>query len=148
LRFRVPWLSPNPDSTAEESKAGHLSYSDKILRQARHVSEANIIWRHSLAVLAVAAAAGLRLAFHSVLGQQVPYWSFSVAVMVAAWVGGRGPSLAATVLSALTAVWLFVAPTHSFAIADPASAWGLGLFVITVGPIGLIEPPAIVRLCK
>ena len=89
-------------------------------------------------MLAVAAAAALRLAFHSVLGLQVPYWSFTVAVIVAAWVGGRGPSLAAAALSALAAKWLFVAPTHSFAIADPAAAWGLGLFVITIVPIGLM----------
>jgi PAS domain S-box-containing protein len=138
LRYRVSWLSPNSESTARESEAGHLSGSGKIVRQARHLSEANIIWRYSLAVLAVAAAAGLRLASHRVLGLQVPYWSFTVAVMVAAWVGGRGPSVAATALSALTATWFFIAPTHSFDIADPASAWGLGLFVITAGPIGLI----------
>jgi PAS domain S-box-containing protein len=138
MRFSVPGLSPNSSSTPQKSEAGHLSRSDKIVRRARHVSEANIIWRYSGAVLAVAAAAGLRLAFHRVLGLQVPYWSFTAAVMVAAWVGGRGPSLAATALSALTARWLFIAPTHSFAIADPAAAWGLGLFVITVGPIALM----------
>src|SRR5215471_12036773 len=138
MRFRVLWLSPKSASTPQKSKAGHLSRSDKIVRQARHVSEANIIWRYSVAVLAVVAAAGLRLASHRVLGLQVPYWSFTVAVMVAAWVGGRGPSLVAIALSALTATWLFIAPTHSFAIADPASAWGLGLFVITAVPIGLM----------
>src|SRR5215471_11936272 len=129
MRFCVPWLSPKSASTPQKSKAGHQSRSDKIVRQARHVSEANIIWWYSLALLAVAAAAGLRLASHRVLGLQVPYWSFTVAVIVAAWVGGRGPSLAATALSALAADWFFVAPTHSFAIAGPSSAWGLALFV-------------------
>ena len=138
MRFRVSWLSPNSESTAQKSKASQLSLSDKIVRQALLVSEANIIWRYSLAVLAVVAAAVLRLAFDSVLGLRVPYWSFTVAVIVASWVGGRGPSLAATALSALAVVWLFIPPTHSFAIADPASAWGLGLFVITVAPIGLM----------
>ena len=137
-RFRVPWLGSNPESTAQKSEAGHSSRSDKIVWQVGQVSQANFIWRYGLALLAVAAAAGLRLASHRILGLHVPYWSFTVAVIVASLVGGRGSSLAATALSALAAKWLFVAPTHSFAIADPASAWGLGLFVITMGPIGLM----------
>jgi hypothetical protein len=63
-RFRVPWFNLNNCPEIQS----HPSRSDKIVRQAWQVSQANAIWRYSVAVLAVAAAAGLLLVFHRVLG--------------------------------------------------------------------------------
>jgi PAS domain S-box-containing protein len=96
------------------------------------------VWRYAAAIATVAAAAGMRLALNPVLGVHAPYLPFTLAVTVAALVGGRGPGLAADVLSALLLNWLFLRPVHSFAIADWAAAWTLGFFVVSVAPVALL----------
>jgi two-component system cell cycle sensor histidine kinase/response regulator CckA len=110
-----------------------------VLRQARQAgSNPGFIWRYSVAALAVIAATAVRIALESPLGVYSLYLPFALAVMVAARVGGRGPGLAATVLSALIVAWLFLEPRHSFDIRDPAEVAGLTLFVATATLISLL----------
>src|SRR5260370_25076910 len=47
---------------------------------------------------------------------QYPYRRFSPAVPLSAWVGGLGPGLVTTGLCALSAVYFWIPPTHSFLI--------------------------------
>ena len=60
----------------------------------------------SLALLAVAAAAVVRIAFLGQLGPRIPYVTFFPAVMFAALLGGSFSGLVATIAAALAAVWL------------------------------------------
>jgi PAS domain S-box-containing protein len=50
--------------------------------------------------------------------------------MVSAWVGGVGPGLVATLLSALGAAYYWVLPLRSLRITDPGELVGLGVFVM------------------
>jgi len=52
-------------------------------------------------------------------------------VMIAAWFGGLGPGIMATLLSAATAIYFFLAP-HSFITVGPADAITVPIFV-TIG---------------
>jgi PAS domain S-box-containing protein len=76
-----------------------------------------------VAVVAVLVAVVLRKVLEIVWGLEFPLLTFFPAVMVAAWVGGLGPGLAATLTSAVAAASFWVAVT---AVGD---AIGLGLFV-------------------
>ena len=96
---------------------------------------------YAIAVLAVSAAVGLRLALDPVLGAQAPYITFIAAVLVAARLGGRGPALAASALSVLSAIYFFIEPRFSFALSHPYDLVGLGLFALTGVAISLLEPP-------
>ena len=64
-------------------------------------AEPSVIWRYGFGVFAVLAATGLRLAFNSIVGTYAPHVIFALAMIAAAWFGGRGPGLAATALSPL-----------------------------------------------
>lgn len=109
----------------------------KLVRWARGTA-AIVVWRYGIAVAAVLAATGVRLAFNPVLGVEAPHVPFALAVIVAARFGGRGPGLVATALSALSVDWFFVWPFHAFAITSPEGLWGLTLFVGTGALISLL----------
>ncbi len=84
--------------------------------------------RYGLAVVAVAAGFGLRLAFEAWVGPGLPtYVTFYPAVMVAALLAGFGPGLVATALTALTVAY-WILPPEGFAIASPVERLGLVLF--------------------
>jgi PAS domain-containing protein len=93
--------------------------------------------RYGIAI-AAPSAAGISHGFRSIVGVYAPYVPFALAVTIAAFFGGRGPGLAADALSALVVKWFFLKPVHSLAFADPAAAWALGFFVVSVAPIALL----------
>ena len=84
------------------------------------------------------AATGVRLAFNPVLGVEAPHMPFNLAVIIAAWFGGRGPGLVAAALSAFSVDWFFVEPLHSPFISSREGVWGLALFVITTSLVALL----------
>lgn len=73
--------------------------------------------RYSVAVFAVAAAAGLRLALHPLLGGHAAFLPFTLAVVVATHFGGRGPGLSSAALGLFAAWYVFLEPRYSFALA-------------------------------
>ncbi len=94
--------------------------------------------RYGVAVASVAAAAGAAwlLAFFLEAAPLVSL--FVCALMFAAWYGGAGPGLAATLLATLAFDYFFVAPLHSFAFgADELPRIALfaaaALFVVWLG---------------
>jgi len=80
-----------------------------------------------VAIAAVGAAWGLRAWLDPILGREVPYITFFLAVAMAAWAGGIGPALLAAFLSLLIA-WYFYVGTGSFRLDSMQNAVGLGLF--------------------
>jgi len=65
-----------------------------------------------IAVLAVATACGFRILLHPLTGTGAPWVIFFTAVVIASLVGGRGPGIVATLLSAVIAAYFFVLPDH------------------------------------
>ncbi len=103
-----------------------------------HTHESGIIVTHSavfrygVAVVAVAAAAAVRLALEAALGS--PYVPLTLAVIVASRFGGRGPGLAATVLCVAVVDYFFLGPPYGFGVPEPYALPGLALFAV-VGTI-------------
>ena len=86
---------------------------------------------YAAALVGVLAAFGLRQWLQSSLGPGIPtYALFYPIVMLATLLGGLGPGLAATALSAgVSWVWI-LRPVGSAALFDAGEAVGLGLFVL------------------
>ena len=92
--------------------------------------EEHPILRYGAAVLIVAGLALVRWLLDPLLGPGVPFILFFPAVMLSAWIGGLGPGVLATVLSAAVAWYLFLPPALSFKLASPPHALQLALFII------------------
>jgi signal transduction histidine kinase len=85
-------------------------------------------------VLMVAAVSGLTVLFHPwLLPLRVLY---ILAVVPVAIVWGTGLAALTAVLSAVAYGYLFVAPTHSFKLADSRNNITLGVFLITAVVVG------------
>ncbi len=85
--------------------------------------------RYAVPCFLILASLLVRLAFQRWLGVSVPYLHFFPAVMIAAWFGGLGPGIVATLLSATVAVYFFLKP-HSFITLSAADAITLPVFVV------------------
>jgi PAS domain S-box-containing protein len=83
--------------------------------------------RYALAVLGVVLAAGARLALGPVVGPQVLFAPFLLAVLLAAWAGGVGPALLAAALGGVSSACFLVYPRGTLA-ADQAA--GLALYAV------------------
>lgn len=75
-------------------------------------------------------ALGIRLAMPQSVRQETPFLLFLAAVTLAAVVGGLGPGLMATGLSALAANFFFLPPYFELSLTDPDQLLKLGLFVV------------------
>jgi PAS domain S-box-containing protein len=64
-----------------------------------------IFVRYAVAVCSVAAGVALRFALGPALGSTLPYITFFPAIMLAAWFGGLGPGILATLLSLAAAFY-------------------------------------------
>jgi K+-sensing histidine kinase KdpD len=75
---------------------------------------------------------GLAIAITSALPWAVPKPGVLLmnllAVMIAAYLGGFGPGLLATALSALGAIWFLLPPVHSLHIQSRSDVVFLGIF--------------------
>jgi len=90
-------LSPAPVSPASPAPA----YIGPLLRQDA------LLLRYGAAVLVVMAIAGVRAVLAPLLGTQAPLLPFVLGVFAAAYLGGRGPALLASVLTPLLATFWF-----------------------------------------
>jgi len=101
-----------------------------------------------VAIGLVAVATTLRVAADPWLGVSVPYLFFYPAIMIAAILGGLGPGVLATFLSAFISVFLYLAPTGSMTVRDTGDIVALVLFVangILMSRVGGIARRAAVR---
>src|SRR5690606_21100297 len=87
-------------------------------------------WRpYAIAIGAVLVAALVRELLTPFVGPRI-YWTFNIALVVAAWLGGLWPGLLATVLGAVLAISLFLNPEdHSLAIVTVDDAVGLFIYL-------------------
>jgi PAS domain S-box-containing protein len=93
--------------------------------------------RYGLAVVTVGAALLYKLLLAPVLDEPTAFLLFPLAVLAAAWRGGLGPGLLASVLALLCADYFFLEPRYSLGPAEAGQAvrlvvFGLELLGITV----------------
>jgi PAS domain S-box-containing protein len=94
--------------------------------------------KYGVAGIAALAALGVRIALDPVLGVHSPYLPSALAVILAAWFGGRSPGFACTALSVLGTQFFLIEPRYSFAIANRQAVAGLALFVVVASLISLL----------
>jgi PAS domain S-box-containing protein len=95
--------------------------------------------RYAVPFLLILTSLLIRLATQRWLGVSVPYLHFFPAVMIAAWFGGLGPGILATLLSAATAAYFFLEP-QNFMKLSSADAISIPVFVaIGIGISWLTE---------
>jgi len=73
----------------------------------------------------------LRWALNPVLDHELPFATFMLAVCAVVWLAGTGPAIVASVGGAVVATYVFVAPEHSLAAADPGDIVRFLLFVLS-----------------
>src|SRR3954452_1707544 len=86
---------------------------------------------YGLAVLAPAACLLVRWPLWPLLRNAVPHMTFFPAVVIAAYFGGFGPGLVATVLSAIAANYFLTGQLRAFRVSDANDVAGVILFVLT-----------------
>jgi PAS domain S-box-containing protein len=95
---------------------------------------------YCVTLAAVAAALGARWVLDPWLEDYHPFVTFYVAVVVAAWIGGLRPALVATVLGVFPALYFFVPPRFSLAIAPGPHSVGLATyFMVSLAIAGFGE---------
>ena len=90
-----------------------------------------IALRYAFAVLVVAVAVALRWRLVESFGPMPLFLTFYPAVLLVASIGGGGPGILATMLSALAADYWFIPPYHSFRVEAPNDMLALGIFTGT-----------------
>src|ERR1017187_8817904 len=110
----------------------------------RETMVASAYWLHTwprqygFALVAVTAAALVRYRLDVALGFTHPFLLFCPTIMLIALLGGFGPGMFATLLSAVIAAYLFMEPLNSFVVRHPRDIVGLVLFgVIGVAISGM-----------
>jgi len=88
--------------------------------------------RYAGAFLLVLLAVLVRWPLQPLLGTATPFLFFFPAIMAAAWLGGLGPGLFATGLSALAANYFFMDPPFTLALGS-ASLWVQTLIFMGIG---------------
>ena len=92
--------------------------------------------RYGLAIAFTAVAAGLRWGIDPWLGGGATLVAFIASVAAAAYFGGAGPAILASLLGFLTSTWLFIEPRGELAIASThplalLSIYGLSCAAVT-----------------
>jgi hypothetical protein len=95
---------------------------------AKHPFRAPLVG-YVIAVASTLFAWGLRVVIDPLLPGSVPFVTFFLAIALSGWMGGYGPAVLATALSAVVARYFYMTPFHSFLLLDPSSAFRLGMFV-------------------
>src|SRR5690349_11794589 len=85
--------------------------------------------RYGAAVASILVASFARWLLDPILGENVPYITYFVAVTFAAWYGGLGPGLLAVTLGAAAAAFLFIEPRNSILVHGLAHQLGMGLYL-------------------
>jgi len=86
---------------------------------------------YTLALVTCGVAGLVQFALQPILGDRFPLAVFSAAVAAAAWTGGSGPGLLATLIAAVAGTYFFFEPRYSFSGRQPGDLVALSLFILT-----------------
>lgn len=98
--------------------------------EPRIPAPAGVVLRYALALVAIAASMGIRLASEAWCGPGLPtYITFYPAVMAVALLAGFGPGLLATVAAGLVVQYWLLPPVGQFAVASTVDRLGMVIFL-------------------
>ncbi len=91
----------------------------------------SIVMRYGVAVLAVIVAFAIRYLIYGDLQNRLVFTFFVPAAMVAAWYGGVGPGVLATVLGLLLADYFFLPPRHALWPLTRTEIMAVAVYTVT-----------------
>lgn len=94
--------------------------------------------QYGSAVAAVLVATFVRELLDPVLGEEVPFVTYFVAVVFSAWYGGWGPAVLSLALGTVSAAVFVIPPEREFLIGRAAGWVALGVFVFMGGVTALL----------
>jgi hypothetical protein len=132
VAFVVAWIlnSLGHDTDFAEPEA------EEPLPPAPRAQIARVASGYAVAVLACLAAWALRAALDPLLGQQVAYAPLLLSVAFAAWYGGLGPAVFATLLGGAVSWYAYLSPGDRFGALDLEDSVQLGLYCAAALCIG------------
>jgi PAS domain S-box-containing protein len=126
-----------PVNRTTESPLKRTQRASKSL--SRRTIRLSLVSRYGAAVALAVVAILIRLALDPIWGLRLPYITLFPAIMVSAWIGGAGPGILTTVLTAVAAEYFWIEPTGSWLVEDKTELVGLGLFVVIGIFIGVLN---------
>ena len=87
------------------------------------------ILRYAIALLSIVVATALRRLLDPIFGDAFPFATLFFAVLVAAWYGGFGPGVTATLAGAVASAWLLLPPRDQLAVHHFEDRAGLVLYL-------------------
>jgi PAS domain S-box-containing protein len=124
VAFVVAWILNSLGH--EDTEAAEDGDSDAATEE--RANPANVALGYGIAVLASAAAWALRAALDPLLGDQVAYSPLLLSVAFAAWFGGLGPAVLATILGGLVSWYAYLNPNEHFGPLSIQDSVQLGLY--------------------
>jgi PAS domain S-box-containing protein len=112
----------------EHANADRISVGPRLLGRTIRLSPVS---RYGVAVALAIASVVVRLALDPTWGLRLPYITLFPAIMLSAWIGGVGPGVVTTLLTAVAAEYFWIEPAGSWAVQDKTEFVGLALFVAT-----------------
>jgi len=107
----------------------HVTHIANMLERVK-VSERSAFLRYFTAISLVAATAGVRSMVYPLSTTDAPLMLFTVVVTAAAWFGGFGAGVVATLFSAVVALYRFMEPSYRFALDSRTQVVTLIVFLI------------------
>src|SRR5262245_30915594 len=90
----------------------------------------SLLSRYGVAVAIAAIAVLLRQSLTPLWGDQLPFLTFFVAILLSARLSGLWAGLLTTFLCALSAAYLWLPPVRSLGVKDLGTLVGLGVFLL------------------
>jgi PAS domain S-box-containing protein len=135
VAFVVAWVL---NSLGHDAEGTELERSEEAVVPERRAQYAELARSYGIAIVACIAAWALRAALDPLLGQQVAYSPMLMSVAFAAWYGGLGPALFATLAGGAIAWYAYLTPMDRFGALDIEDFVQLGLYgaaALTIGGI-------------
>jgi PAS domain S-box-containing protein len=95
------------------------------------------LFDYGVAAASILAAIGLRLLLEPWIGSNFPFATVFLGIMVAAWYGGRGPALFASLLGAFGSLFFLLEPRYQITVG-PTDGVGLALYCFVAAGISLL----------
>jgi len=131
VAFVVAWVL---NSLGHDAEAAEGDVEEA--QPATRAQLTDVALAYAIAVLACIGAWALRAALDPLLGQQMSYSPMLMAVAFAAWYGGLGPAVLATLLGGAISWFAYLSPNERFGALNIQDSVQLGLYAAAALCIG------------